>query len=152
MPSTRILCKGSFKCKNWLNGIPSVGGLAGWSREGKILIWVDNGNTWTRSKGGEMLDHAAILEDYRQVAMLIPHVWETYIYFISRTEGDSRLVRDVGPLRSCASRVNNGYHSFAVPHQVMIDQFLNKPSSQCEIRRIVRSVSFWLYGRDSRSQ
>ena len=37
MPSTQILCKGSFKCKDWLNGIPAVGGLSGWDREGNIF-------------------------------------------------------------------------------------------------------------------
>ena len=63
MPSTQILCKGSFKCRNWLDGIPSVGGLPGWNREGKILVWVDNGNSWTRPRSGEMLDHSGISND-----------------------------------------------------------------------------------------
>ena len=36
-PSTHILCRGAFKCRTWLDGIPSVGGLAGWNREGKIF-------------------------------------------------------------------------------------------------------------------
>ena len=40
---------------------------------------MDNGNSWTKSKG-TTLDHAAILEDYRQVAMLIPRVWGKSIY------------------------------------------------------------------------
>ena len=45
MPSTQVSCRGAFRSKNWLDGIPSVGGLAGWKREGKILVCVDNGNS-----------------------------------------------------------------------------------------------------------
>ena len=36
MASTQILRRGALKCTGWLSGIPSVGGLSGWDREGKI--------------------------------------------------------------------------------------------------------------------
>ena len=45
MLATQLLCKGNFSSQNWLPNTPHVGALAGWNREGKILIWVDNGNT-----------------------------------------------------------------------------------------------------------
>ena len=81
MPSTQILCKAALKSKDWLNGISNVGALAGWSREGKILVWVDNGNSWTPlSNKGHMPNAATVLEEYRQIAMLIPRVWEKSIY------------------------------------------------------------------------
>ena len=81
MPSTQLLCKATFKSRNWLDNIPHVGALSGWDREGKILVWVDNGNSWTPlNQKGHMPDAARVLDEYRQIAMLLPRMWEKSIF------------------------------------------------------------------------
>ena len=70
--STQLLCKATFKSRNWLDNIPHVGALSGWDREGKMLVWVDNGNSWTPlNQKGHMPGAARVLDEYRQTAMLM---------------------------------------------------------------------------------
>ena len=81
-----------------------------------------NGNTWTKSKT-TTIDHAAVLEAYRQVARLSPRVREKSIYSSARQkeilgwpEMSEPAARELHVAIMVAIR-------FPVPNQVMIDDF-----------------------------
>ena len=48
MASTELLTAANYSSKHWLPGIHQVRALPGWRPPRKMLIWVDNVNSWVR--------------------------------------------------------------------------------------------------------
>ena len=68
-----------------------------------------------------MLDHAAILEGYKQVAKLIPRVWETSIYLSAGQKEIPGWSEMSDPSARELHEAIMETIRFSVPHQVMID-------------------------------
>ena len=90
MASTQILTKGGARSNSWLAAIKQVRDLAGWSPAKKILVWVDNGNSWVKQKGGKLPDADVVAEQYDQIAEIVPEIWEMHLRFV-RSEAHPRL-------------------------------------------------------------
>jgi hypothetical protein len=86
-------------------------------------VWVDNGNSWTRQKSSDTLDHPGILNDYLQIAKLVPTMWEKIIYLSAGEKEIPGWSNMSDPSARELHRSIMDVIRFAVPYQVMIDDF-----------------------------